>query len=368
MQMRRGQVVAAARSPRPSTTARARAARPGAARRGRGQRGGRRRRHPVDAEAGSTSCSTATSTDRDAGSGGAGAEGARRLPTGIRGAVPSRRTRSTRRGSSRRARAAAGRVAGIETIEDEKGFGSSESMETARYHHALEIELARTIATVQSVQNARVHLAMSRQSALLRNRQHRERFRARQPVSRPAPRSRSRLPRSRTWSRRASGPRGGARHDHRPDRPTAEFPERQRRTRSQRRRSSSTSTAWRKPTRAASSACSSRWWAWARSGAEVNAAVDFTEAEEVSESYGTERSALRSEQTAEDIKRGGMEAQGIPGALTEPAARGCARRRRRTRGPVRQHRPEPRATRRPQLRNRSALRDGPRATTRSIAC
>jgi flagellar M-ring protein FliF len=50
--------------------------------------------------------------------------------------------------------------------------------------------------------------------------------------------------------------------------------------------------------------------------AEVNASVDFTEAEEVSESYGTERSALRSEQTAEDIKRGGMDAQGIPGALT----------------------------------------------------
>jgi flagellar M-ring protein FliF len=43
-------------------------------------------------------------------------------------------------------------------------------MENARYQHALETELARTIASVQNVQGARVHLAMSRQSAFVTDR------------------------------------------------------------------------------------------------------------------------------------------------------------------------------------------------------
>ena len=40
-------------------------------------------------------------------------------------------------------------------------------MESARYQHALETELARTIASLQNVQGARVHLAMARQSAFV---------------------------------------------------------------------------------------------------------------------------------------------------------------------------------------------------------
>jgi len=43
-------------------------------------------------------------------------------------------------------------------------------MESARYQHALETELARTIASLQNVQGARVHLAMSRQSAFVSDR------------------------------------------------------------------------------------------------------------------------------------------------------------------------------------------------------
>ncbi|MCC5793140.1 MAG: flagellar M-ring protein FliF [Chromatiales bacterium] len=57
---------------------------------------------------------------------------------------------------------------GLEIIENESGLASSQFMENARYHHALETELARTITTLQPVQSARVHLAIPRSSVFLR--------------------------------------------------------------------------------------------------------------------------------------------------------------------------------------------------------
>ena len=59
---------------------------------------------------------------------------------------------------------------GVELIQQDQGFGTSQFMETARYQHALETELARTIASLQNVQGARVHLAMARQSAFVSDR------------------------------------------------------------------------------------------------------------------------------------------------------------------------------------------------------
>jgi flagellar M-ring protein FliF len=56
---------------------------------------------------------------------------------------------------------------GVNAITKDPGFGVSAFMENARYQHALETELARTIASLQNVQGARVHLAMSRQSAFI---------------------------------------------------------------------------------------------------------------------------------------------------------------------------------------------------------
>ena len=50
------------------------------------------------------------------------------------------------------------------------GFGVSQFMENARYQHALETELARTIASLRPVEGARVHLAVPRQSAFVRDR------------------------------------------------------------------------------------------------------------------------------------------------------------------------------------------------------
>jgi flagellar M-ring protein FliF len=59
---------------------------------------------------------------------------------------------------------------GVSAITKDPGFGVSQFMESARYQHALETELARTIASLQHVQGARVHLAMARQSAFVTDR------------------------------------------------------------------------------------------------------------------------------------------------------------------------------------------------------
>jgi flagellar M-ring protein FliF len=61
--------------------------------------------------------------------------------------------------------------AGFAVMSKDPGFGVSQFMENARYQHALETELARTITSLQAVGGARVHLALPRQSAFVRDRQ-----------------------------------------------------------------------------------------------------------------------------------------------------------------------------------------------------
>ncbi len=60
---------------------------------------------------------------------------------------------------------------GFELLDKETAFGTTEFMENARYQRALEGELARSISTIGSVQSARVHLAIARQSVFVRDRQ-----------------------------------------------------------------------------------------------------------------------------------------------------------------------------------------------------
>ncbi len=60
---------------------------------------------------------------------------------------------------------------GFELMEKEQSFGTSQFMENARYQHALEGELARTIASMSNVQDARIHLALPKQSVFVRDRQ-----------------------------------------------------------------------------------------------------------------------------------------------------------------------------------------------------
>ena len=59
---------------------------------------------------------------------------------------------------------------GFANISKDPGFGVSQFMESARYQHALETELARTISSLRPVEGARVHLAVPRESAFVRDR------------------------------------------------------------------------------------------------------------------------------------------------------------------------------------------------------
>ncbi len=59
---------------------------------------------------------------------------------------------------------------GYELLDKEQGFGTSQFVETTRYQRAVEGELAKTISSLTNVQSARIHLAIPKQSAFVRDR------------------------------------------------------------------------------------------------------------------------------------------------------------------------------------------------------
>ncbi len=59
---------------------------------------------------------------------------------------------------------------GMEMLNEEQGFGTSQFIERARYQRAMEEELARSISEINAISNARVHLATPRQSVFIRDR------------------------------------------------------------------------------------------------------------------------------------------------------------------------------------------------------
>jgi len=63
-----------------------------------------------------------------------------------------------------------GNAMGFEMLQKDQGFGTSQFIETARFQHALEGELSRTIATLRNVEAARLHLAIPKRSVFLRDR------------------------------------------------------------------------------------------------------------------------------------------------------------------------------------------------------
>lgn len=58
---------------------------------------------------------------------------------------------------------------GMDMLDQQSSFGVSQFMEGARYQRALEEELERTISHIGAVSDARVHVAMPRQSAFVRD-------------------------------------------------------------------------------------------------------------------------------------------------------------------------------------------------------
>ena len=61
-----------------------------------------------------------------------------------------------------------GNDVGFELLEKDQGLGSNSFLQKARYHRALEGELAQTISKLNVVESARVHLAIPKQSAFAR--------------------------------------------------------------------------------------------------------------------------------------------------------------------------------------------------------
>jgi flagellar M-ring protein FliF len=61
-------------------------------------------------------------------------------------------------------------VTGLEFLDKDQAIGTSRMMETARYNRAMAGELSRSIATLESVESARVHLAIPKQSVFIRTR------------------------------------------------------------------------------------------------------------------------------------------------------------------------------------------------------
>ena len=59
---------------------------------------------------------------------------------------------------------------GMEMLNQDQGFGTSQFIERARYQHAMEEELSRSISEIHNVRSARVHLAIPKQSVFVRER------------------------------------------------------------------------------------------------------------------------------------------------------------------------------------------------------
>jgi flagellar M-ring protein FliF len=59
---------------------------------------------------------------------------------------------------------------GMEMLQGDQGLGTSQFIEKARYNHALEAELVRSVESIRSVEKARIHLAIPKQSIFIRNR------------------------------------------------------------------------------------------------------------------------------------------------------------------------------------------------------
>ncbi|MCC7221371.1 MAG: flagellar M-ring protein FliF [Candidatus Contendobacter sp.] len=64
-----------------------------------------------------------------------------------------------------------GTVNGLEALEQKNSFGVSQFMETTRYQHALEGELARSVMTIGAIEAARIHLAFPKETVFARQQQ-----------------------------------------------------------------------------------------------------------------------------------------------------------------------------------------------------
>jgi flagellar M-ring protein FliF len=204
---------------------------------------------------------------------------------------------------------------GIEMIQKDSALGTSSMMETARYQSVLETELARTIIKVQGVQSARVHLALPKASVFLRD--------ARKATASVM---------LQLYPGRRLEPGQVAAIVHLVASSVPEL--------------SATDVTLvdqagsllNSPDESAEAAATTRQFEYTRKleetyqrriiellepivgagrvRATVTADLDFTMTEETRENYDPAKTAVRSEQTSSEVRKGGGDAEGIPGALS----------------------------------------------------
>jgi flagellar M-ring protein FliF len=204
---------------------------------------------------------------------------------------------------------------GIEMIQKESALGSSSMMESARFQSVLETELARTIIKVQGVQTARVHLALPKPSVFLRD--------ARKATASVM---------LQLYPGRRLEPGQVAAIVHLVASSVPEL------VASDVTLVDQAGSLLNSPDESAESAASTRQFEYTRKleenyqrriiemlepmvgpgrvRATVTADMDFTVTEQTRENYDPQKTAVRSEQTSNEQRRGGGDAEGIPGALS----------------------------------------------------
>src|SRR6202790_2743627 len=204
---------------------------------------------------------------------------------------------------------------GIEMIQKESALGTSSMMETARYQSVLETELARTIIKVQGVQSARVHLALPKPSVFLRD--------ARKATASVM---------LQLYPGRRLEPGQVAAIVHLVASSVPEL------AASDVTLVDQAGSLLNSPDESAEQAASTRQFEYTRKleesyqrriieilepmigpgrvRATVTADMDFTVTEETHENYDPQKTAIRSEQTSNEQRKGGDGAEGIPGALS----------------------------------------------------
>src|SRR5271168_1468474 len=204
---------------------------------------------------------------------------------------------------------------GIEMIQKDSAFGSSSMMESARYQSVLETELARTITKVQGVQSARVHLALPKPSVFLRD--------ARKATASVM---------LQLYPGRRLDPGQVAAVVHLVASSVPEL------SASDVTLVDQAGSLLNSPDENSDSAASTRQFEQTRKleeslqrrivellepmigpgrvRATVTADLDFTVTEETRENYDPQKTAVRSEQTSNELRKGGDGAEGIPGALS----------------------------------------------------
>ena len=205
---------------------------------------------------------------------------------------------------------------GMDMLQEQSSFGVSQFMETARYQRALEAELAQTISAIGAVRDARVHLAMPKQSAFIRSKSSGsasvllELYRGRElepdqasaivhlvaaSVANVSASDVTLIDQNGRLLSAAGSPMADAQVN-------SQFKHVQRLEELYKSRIEELLTPLVGP---------------GRVKAEVVAKLDFTVTEETHETFNPSQSAIRSEQISEQQRRGGgLVAQGVPGALS----------------------------------------------------